>query len=249
MVSGENKRLCPRQHRPPTRMYSAPHHRNLPRWRKVLTLSWNFQKEHWSSQLPPRNRSPNALGNLVRAPTDLNHHSTFFFPPLLFLLHSCVQFSVLGVFKGTFILGPGFSSFMVIQLPPRAKECLKSLNPAERVSNSIQMKVKSPDLFQFRFNCLLDYIVPSVCPSRCLLPTVFKSDYKEGVYMSVCVRLCLFVCLWGHVCVCLCVYMSIYVSVYVCVCLGPGKVQRSPKVYLYSSTVTVSCLMVKFYLK
>lgn len=59
-----------------------------------------------------------------------------------FLLHSCVQFSVLGVFKGTFILGPGFSSFMVTQLSPRAKECFKSLNPAKRISKCIQMKVK-----------------------------------------------------------------------------------------------------------
>ena len=40
--------------------------------------------------------------------------------------------------------------------------------------------------------------------------------------------------------------VSVCVSVYVCVYLGPGKVQRSPKVYLYSSTVTVSCLMVSF---
>lgn len=77
----------------------------------VLAFSCNFQKDHRSS--PSRNHSSSALGKLVRVPTGLNHSLPF----PLFFLHSCVQFSVLGVFKGTFILGPGFSSFMVIQLP------------------------------------------------------------------------------------------------------------------------------------
>ena len=58
--------------------------------------------------------------------------------------------------------------------------------------------------------------------------------------MSVCMHV--FVCVYEGTCVSLCVY----VSVYVCMCLGPGKVQRSPKVYLYSSTVTVSYLTVNF---
>lgn len=93
--------------------------------------------------LPSGNHRPRALGKLVRAPAALNHTSAVFF--FLFLSHSCVQFSVLGVFKGTFILRPGFSSFTVTQLPPRAKECLKSLHPAKRASlqTEVTYKVKT----------------------------------------------------------------------------------------------------------
>lgn len=79
--------------------------------------SWPFPA---LSKRPPKlsiahqeTTAPVHLGKLVRAPAAPDHPSAF----CLFLLHSCVQFSVLGVFKGTFILGPGFSSFMVIQLP------------------------------------------------------------------------------------------------------------------------------------
>lgn len=79
-----------------------------------LGLFLHFQRDHRSSPSPIKKPQPQCTwGKLVRAPAALNHPSAF----CLFLLHSCVQFSVLGVFKGTFILGPGFSSFMVIQLP------------------------------------------------------------------------------------------------------------------------------------
>lgn len=108
----------------------------------VLKESWpfseTFKKYTKAPHLPsPGNHSPSALGKLVRVPASLNHHLAFFFFFLFLLsfffyfLHSCIQFSVLGVLKGTFILGPGFSSFMVIQLPPRAKECFKSLKASK----------------------------------------------------------------------------------------------------------------------
>lgn len=87
---------------------------------------------------PVEKPQPQGTGKVGQGPGSPDRRWVFF----LFLLHSCVQFSVLGVFKGTFILRPGFSSFMVIQLPPRAKECLKSLNPAKRISKSIQKRVK-----------------------------------------------------------------------------------------------------------
>lgn len=78
--------------------------------------------------------SPSALGKLVRMPIAGDQHSAFFPSAQLYSI-----FCPWG-FKGTSIPGPGFSSFMVIQLPPRAKECLKKsvLSPTTRISETIQ---------------------------------------------------------------------------------------------------------------
>ena len=97
--------------------------------------SWPFpetcKKNTEAPQPPSRNHSPRRTGKLGQgAHSPEPSLGLALFSLHFFLLHSCVQFSVLGVFKGTFILGPGFSSFMVIQLPLRAKECLKSLKPS-----------------------------------------------------------------------------------------------------------------------
>lgn len=86
-------------------------------------------KQHGRSSLPSlRNPSSSALGRRSGNPPQPWTITWLFF---FSFLHSCIQFSVLRVLKGTFIPRPGFSSFMVIQLPPRAKECLKSLKSSK----------------------------------------------------------------------------------------------------------------------
>ena len=138
---GETKEYAKDRPLSPARMRSEPHHRIGPLWRMDLTFR-NFPKstphlpettapEHWESWSEPSTI------------TRLFFFFFFFFHPFTFA-QLCSIFCPWSFFffKGTFILGPGFSSFMVIQLPPRAKECLKSLNPAKRVRLSIQTKVK-----------------------------------------------------------------------------------------------------------